>query len=110
MAPALVSGPEVGVGPASLNLGMSGVDSLLRETGWSIASLREWSFILLFFILDFQFFVSVNVFEFCQASNSNVFFSKTKNKETQWWGGFLRNLSYMKCNTSRNIFCSLIQT
>ena len=46
-----------------------------------------------FFILDLPFLVSVNVFEFCEASTSNVFFSKTKNKVSRWWGGFIMNLS-----------------
>ena len=51
--------------------------SLLRKTGRSVASFRYSYF--WFFILALPYFVYVNVFAFCEASTSNVFFSKKSN-------------------------------
>ena len=72
--------PELGTGTAPSKMAASGVASLFREKGRSVASSRALSFVLLVFVLVLPFFVSVNVFEFCEASTLNVIFSKNKKK------------------------------
>ena len=79
MAPAL----EAGAVP--MNRAASGVASLLRDAGRLVASSRASFFISLVFSFRVTFFVSVNVFAFCKASTSNLFFQKQKQKKLTWW-------------------------
>ena len=52
-----------------------------------VASLRALSFMYLVFNFSIPVFISVNVFEFIEASTLNVFFSKTKKQSNLVVGG-----------------------